>query len=31
MQMKMKGIHCQESQIIMTNLADHGLADHTQS
>ena len=30
MQMKMKGIHCQESQIIMTKRAAHGSADQTQ-
>jgi hypothetical protein len=29
MQMKMKGIHCQESQIIMTNRDAHGSTDQT--
>ena len=29
MQMKMKGIHCQESQIIMTKRAAQGSADQT--
>ncbi len=30
MVMKMKGIHCHESQIIMSKRAAHGSADHTQ-
>ena len=30
MQMKMKGIHCQELQIIITKRAAHGSADQTQ-